>query len=634
MSDDDVRVQIIADAAGVAPAMQQASTAVEAGTKKMERSLEEVGVVSEAVAHRMEHLALSVTFAASALADGSERGVHRAAHSLAGFGLAFGPLVGAMSTALAIGTTRMLEFFTKAREEAKKTREAVEKEIGQLANSGKAQELVERLRKLNVGSPYDDKGQPVKPSKYAPGAFEGSGQDLQAHVDDLKEQLSGHPIFPGLLRVELEKVNEQLEEANKKSRELKAAIRNVADQPAESTRTPIKTTAKAPSATEKEILNAAKEEWDKRKAAANLGADALLQLEVQFWTSKLSLVKGHSEEDVAIRRAMNAMIAQAQYQLANDTRAAAGIEARGREQAQLAAIDVEVEAVERRRDLRQQDAATTVSQLQSLATRSLAIELDGLTQQYDLAEGDFTKRAELWAQMEEAKRKHEKKMAEIARDGVKEQDSIDEAWVRDADERYKAMEKEREDQWHAVFQTIESSWDKAAQAFRSGADTLQNFWRDIWHEMVATSVRAFIEVEARTAAHWLAVNGITAAGVAKDVGMFAIRGAAAAWSAAIEEFGVAGVAIGAGLATLVLEGILALSHGGGSGSASGTSTSTSTTAAASAPSSGAMHVTINAMDAKSFHSYAMENSDIIAKAAIHGSARGVRLANTSGRGSV
>jgi hypothetical protein len=551
----DVNVRLGGDASGLDAAMKDGARAVEHGRERIGESLEEMSVVTERAAKKMEHLSIQMTFAANALAEGSERGVTRAAHGLAALGFVFGPAVGAVTTAAAIATERIVQFFAKAAEEAKKAREAFEAEIAKMANAGKSSELQQKQRELMFGTPFDEKtGKPRKTSEYVKGAFEGSLADLEAHYAALQAQLPRFATMaPRALTEEVNRVVRELDEAREKAAALQAAVENVASQPADMKGLlPTHVTAAKP-LTNEEL--AANEAWLRDYY------DAQTKGLLTAWEERQKI---ESEQGKKYIKAVE------------ETHFEAGKSA----------------------------AAATEMAIHEL-----------------------------------------QKQAERNTRGLKDMSDAGAKYIKDT-----------EDRWKAMFAGVTDAWNRTVERMRSGQDSLKNFWRDLWHEMVRGAIEGFLKVKEAKAAHWLAINAIDLAGNAKGIAIslagaiakiahYAAVAAAATWSA-LAGIPYIGPFIAPVAAAAALAGVLALANGigGGGGGAAASSSASAPAAGAGPPSASAAsasaaqsgdvyHIYISAVDSQSMHQALMRNPASVAKAAAAGASQGARMPGSPGRGS-
>lgn len=547
---DGVAVQVTGSVQPLEQSMQQAATSVQQGTQKMSvalenlaissgnarvkigESLEEVSVVTERAANKLEHIGISGAFVFNSLAEGGERGVTRLGHAIAGFGFVFGPVVGAISIAAAIAFERIVEFFHKTEEEAKKFREALAAELGKLANAGESTKLQEKMKEVFYGTPFDEKGALVKSSKYAIGAFEGSLADLEAHFDDLNRQLpKGATMASGAIVTEYNKVVQQLDIMRARAAQVREAITNLQSQPASKTGLlPTVTTADS----DKKIAADAKKAYDEAtKFLEKYDNDVVNEIQ-RAWDERVKI--GH-EGDVKILEA-------AKQLHDNYLKESAGI--------------------------------------------------------FDNIEKDLDK-------IEKKNAETNKKMAE---DGKK-------------------FLEQSQQQWMSLFSTIENAWTSTVQKINSGGDSLKNFWKDIFHEMVAAGERAAIQMilqhaAVAAAATWASLSAIP------FVGPFIAPAAALATLAAVVALAggfrsaAGGFDVPAGLNPMTqlhaqemvlpkeyANVIRGMAGGGGAG--------------------GNVTVVIKALDSADVHRWAKANQTTLASAAMNGAKNGASTRSAAGR---
>lgn len=202
--------------------------------------------------------------------------------------------------------------------------------------------------------------------------------------------------------------------------------------------------------------------------------------------------------------------------------------------------------------------------------------------------------------------------------------------------------------WMNVFGIVQSAFSTSIDGIIRGTLTARQAWGDFMRSIVLEAASAELKMLASHAAFWLARKQITVSGVATEIAqeswaairfiaIKAAEAAAATW-AAISGIPFVGPFLAPAMAAATLAGVLALgsSIGGGGGGGGGPSTSSTagTTPAAGSPGNPAQYnVTIQAMDAKSFHEFAMANPTTFAKATVAGVHAGVRLPTGPGRGS-
>lgn len=205
---------------------------------------------------------------------------------------------------------------------------------------------------------------------------------------------------------------------------------------------------------------------------------------------------------------------------------------------------------------------------------------------------------------EEAKNKLRQMMMGVSFEFLKEM-------RKEAEKETTALQKT----WLDVFDGISKGWQSAIGAMSNATMA----WADVFRTALREMLLEYVGYEAKRAiirnAHFL-----------EEVKQGAIRAAVNAY-ASIAAIPVVGPFLAPAAALAALAGVLALAHGGGGGASSGSSST------ASAPSRGSHTTVIYAMDAKSFHDYAMRNSDTFAKASLAGASNGVRMPTSPGRGS-
>lgn len=204
--------------------------------------------------------------------------------------------------------------------------------------------------------------------------------------------------------------------------------------------------------------------------------------------------------------------------------------------------------------------------------------------------------------------------------------------IADADELGKKARAEYAAEWKKVFMDVKGSLGEAIDYASTKAGFLREVWRSVWYDMVRASANFAANEVATWAAMELAKSGITKKSVTdrvatetwgaiktiaiktweaiKWIALHAAKAAAAAWSA-LAGIPVIGPALGVAAAVATFAGVMALARGlGGGGGAPGGAGAAASAGAGTANAqrtAGANHVTINAVDAKSFHDMAMNN---------------------------
>lgn len=248
---DDVRVTITGDIAGLDGAMKTAATSVEGAVQRMSSStrraagninasLGEVEQGGERLAKRFEHVGVSIAFAATALAEGSERGLARAAHAVAALGFAFGPVIGAVTTASAIIVEQFVSAMSKAEEQAKATTEKVEDMYRAIGEGGSLAAAAKRAQQLFSGDKFVARDDPFANDIRGGGilALQAQIAPLQAKLNEVQAKITalgepGSGTFDidtfAKLQAEATKYSESLAPLNARVQALSEAHREVID---------------------------------------------------------------------------------------------------------------------------------------------------------------------------------------------------------------------------------------------------------------------------------------------------------------------------------------------------------------------------------------------------------------------
>jgi hypothetical protein len=174
-TDGRVNVEITGTVDGLDAAMDRASASVRTATTSMQTNTEKIGSAFEGLGRRFEHSGVMIAFAVNNMMDGTQTGVTRALHSIALLGFAFGPVVGAVSTAVAL----ILEHIDHMVKESAHLLEEFQKKMADFVNAGNVAELMKKKEELLVGQPLVD-GKLAGKSELVPGAWKGGLEDLGA----------------------------------------------------------------------------------------------------------------------------------------------------------------------------------------------------------------------------------------------------------------------------------------------------------------------------------------------------------------------------------------------------------------------------------------------------------------------
>lgn len=541
-----VQVNITGNVAGLEDSMDRASRSVRSMREHVGESLEEVSVVTERAANRIEHFGVSASFAMSSFAEGSERGVTRAAHAFANLGFVFGPLVGTITVALAIAGERMLEFFHKTEEAAKKAKEEIEKTTEAMRRAGEGEALLKQAR-LAQG----DIDEATAKQRAAGVAYDEAKDKIKHLLDEGYAPMSRAVRNAKNEEIEkyeaLKKTNEQLTVYSQNLKTITEATLNLRSAPATMHgASPVITEAQSPVA----AAAAARKAWEEMLKDVQRYQNEMLAAIEHRWDAT---VKGEEKTGVKMTKAW---------------------------------AEIHQEWIK---------------------SNALVIE-------------------ETEKGLDKIEKKNQKVLDEMKKAGEK--------WLADTEKG-----------WMTVFGTVSRAVDQSVQGVVQGTLTMREAWANMFRSITLEALSAFIKMTEARAAHWLAAQGMDAAGTARAVALHAWEGlqfiaveaakaAAAAWawaSSKFDPFTAAAIGLGTLAAVLALGSGIGGGGGGGTGGggASSQSSSASTPAAAPAPS----HTIIMAMDAQSFHDWAMGNATTFAKATIAGASQGVRMPTTPGRGS-
>jgi hypothetical protein len=225
-----VNVEVTGTVSGLIDAMDNSATAVSTAGAQMsealdraaatsteaaetiKRSSEESASAFEGLGRRFQTSGVMIAFAVMNMADGMQLGVQRALRSIALLGFAFGPVVGSITTGVALA----LEAIDHLVHESEKKVEDFQKKVSAAIDSGDLTALLKQKELLLTGKPTDESGGLVPASDLVAGAFKGSLEDLEAHATKTKEAFDRLGLG-GLLKVtpELATARAELEKLNK-----------------------------------------------------------------------------------------------------------------------------------------------------------------------------------------------------------------------------------------------------------------------------------------------------------------------------------------------------------------------------------------------------------------------------------
>jgi hypothetical protein len=220
----NVNVEITGSVDGLDSAMEKATSATRTAADGMTRDTEKMSSAFEGMGHRFEHSGVMIAFAVNSMMDGTQTGVTRALHSIAMLGFAFGPVVGSVTTAVAL----ILEQLDTLVKESGTKLKAFTKSLEDAANAGHTAELLRQRQDLLVGTPSEFV---ANPSGRVIGAATGSLEDLRAKAADAKAAVQ--PLEGGLKgmvddwkRFSADRtLNSQLDLAEGKLKAIDAALR-------------------------------------------------------------------------------------------------------------------------------------------------------------------------------------------------------------------------------------------------------------------------------------------------------------------------------------------------------------------------------------------------------------------------
>lgn len=309
----------------------------------------------------------------------------------------------------------------------------------------------------------------------------------------------------------------------------------------------------------KDMLAEAERRWKMIADTSTKGHDDLLLEEVDFWKQQIALVRGNGQAEQKVREEMRNRALGALHKYNDDEQKAEAIRTNIQRDAALERLDLEKSNVADMQQAREIDAAMAADQYRRIADAAVQIQLEQISAEEALSQGDLAKLAQLAAKKEQILRAHGRTMIQINKDETK---SI-------------------ENDWLTVFQRVQDGMAASFKGWLEGTatftDSLKNVFRNALAQFVAYKANELkVHVAHELAKKQATVLSVTerylaeAAGALKSValsawsalmkiGHYAAVAAAGAW-AALSGIPIVGPFLGAAAAGAALAGVLALGH--------------------------------------------------------------------------
>jgi hypothetical protein len=315
-----------------------------------------------------------------------------------------------------------------------------------------------------------------------------------------------------------------------------------------------------------DALAAAREEWAEIAAASEDGKDTLLEIEMDFWQQKMATADRSTKEGVKLYREYHKQLLAAVRTYNADAKREAQIDVQTVRDSALEQLDVDKQAIQERRALREIDAKAAGQLLQANADLAFELKRSALDEEMALAEGDLVKQAQIRQKEAALERSHSKEVS-----GIHKQTTVE-------------IAKDWEKTFSTITDTIRTSFDGVIRGTQTLADAMHNLFRGITLNFVAgkleeLKVHTSTELAKRgittaTATHsvamhsWAAIQSVavTVWAALKNIAAYAAEAAAATWKA-IASIPFVGPFLAPAAAVAALAGVMAL--GGSIASAAG-----------------------------------------------------------------
>jgi len=229
-----------------------------------------------------------------------------------------------------------------------------------------------------------------------------------------------------------------------------------------------------------------KAELEQKKEDSNDFFKDDLNMEVEFWQSKLALVKGNSKQEVAERRQIQNELYQLDKQQVEQGRQLEDEEISYEEKAGKQKVETEKAAIQAKKDMGEIGAVQEIQQLQKVKDEEYLIERQALEAKKDLYEQDRVAKQKVLDQIALLEKQHS----------------------MDATQSATAMAQAQKTQTEAMLAPISQAMDKTVTGMIMGTQTLRQAEANI----VQNILGEFISMLTRKGVMWAATEvGMTAA---------------------------------------------------------------------------------------------------------------------------
>lgn len=304
-------------------------------------------------------------------------------------------------------------------------------------------------------------------------------------------------------------------------------------------------------------LVVAKAEWAQRANAATEGKDTLLEIEMDFWQSKMDATDRGTKDGQKLYDQYQAQLLASIRTYNADAKKEGQIQVQAVRDNALAQLDIDKQTIEEERALREIDARDAQTLLVANANAAYQLKKQALDDEMALADGDLVRMAQLQQQRTALERSHTKELAGIHKETTLE---ITHNW---------------ESTFSTIARTVETSFDGVIKRTETLRDAMRNVFRGIALDYIEGKLEeaktdAAVEIAKReaageTAAHAVAMTAWSGLQTIASktwegiqwIAIEAAKAAASAW-AAISAIPLVGPFLAPVAAAAALAGVLAL----------------------------------------------------------------------------
>jgi len=147
--------------------------------KVVTQNFEQTATISKGAVKKIENLSIQLAFAFATMANDGKVSFQTLLSGISSLGFAFGPVVGAITTAAGAIANALISNFQRARDEAKKTADQIIENIRRIGASGSLLQAGERLRQLYSGDKFISPDDPLA-ALIKGGGLEAANRQLAA----------------------------------------------------------------------------------------------------------------------------------------------------------------------------------------------------------------------------------------------------------------------------------------------------------------------------------------------------------------------------------------------------------------------------------------------------------------------